>query len=382
MDVLGQNIHLFGNQPNGELFGGEFFFVLFVVTFFTSVILSVIGILLIIKACAYFKLYDQPDWRKVHTAPVPRLGGAIFLPVSILGLCAALYSMEGLDYQITISLSTFVMGIGSLIVYTIGLLDDRFGIKAFHKFIFQVISALFLPLLGLLITDLNGIFGIHEIPIWVGYPLTVILIMTIVNAINLIDGIDGLASGLCIFILSAYAYIFFLSGHATIVALDIAIVGSLLVFWCFNVFGHVGHHKLFMGDSGSLFLGYVCAYMSIKSLMRPIAPVDCGEEQMLISVTLLLIPVLDVVRVAFQRKLSGRSIFEPDKIHIHHIFMSAGLSMHMSLACIIAMFLVICGINYSLWQANFPLPIILLLDVLIYAFVVAVLIRLEQNDEK
>ena len=121
--------------------------------------------------------------------------------------------------------------------------------------------------------------------------------------------------------------------------------------------------------------------MSIKSLMRPIAPVDCGEEQMLISVTLLLIPVLDVVRVTFQRLLSGRAIFQPDKTHIHHIFMSAGLSMHKSLACIIALFLVICGINYSLWQAHFPLPIILLVDVCIYAFVVTVLIRLGQKSE-
>ena len=83
-----------------------------------------------------------------------------------------------------------------------------------------------------------------------------------------------------------------------------------------------------MGDAGSLFLGYVCAYMSIKSLMRPIAPVDCGEKQMLISISLLLIPVLDVIRVALQRRLTGHGIFEPDKTHIHHILMNAGLSMH------------------------------------------------------
>ena len=135
-----------------------------------------------------------------------------------------------------------------------------------------------------------------------------------------------------------------------------------------------------MGDAGSLFLGYVCAYMSIKSLMRPIAPVDCGEEQMLISITLLLIPVLDVIRVTIQRRLTGHGIFEPDKTHIHHILMNAGLSMHATLACILALFLLICVINYALWQCYFALPLVVLTDVAIYALICGVLMLMGKSD--
>lgn len=343
-----------------------------------AALFTAIGLPMIIRSCKYFNYYDLPNARKVHKAPIPRLGGIVFMPAAILGLCAALYMMDNDDHRIEISISTLAMAIGGLMIYVIGILDDLIGIKAKHKFIIQTISALFMPLCGLLITDLNGIFGMHEIPLWMGYLLTVILIVTIVNAINLIDGIDGLSSGLCILILSAYTYVFAINDHPKIATMDAAIVGSLMVFFVFNVFGRPGCLKIFMGDAGSLFLGYVCAYMGIKSLMRPIAPVDCGEEQMLISVTLMLIPVLDVVRVFFQRWISGRPVFEADKNHIHHLFMGTGLSMHMALICIIIMFLVICGINYLMWHIHIPLSLMLLLDAITYASVITTL-RVKQK---
>ncbi|MBR4644559.1 MAG: undecaprenyl/decaprenyl-phosphate alpha-N-acetylglucosaminyl 1-phosphate transferase [Bacteroidaceae bacterium] len=351
-----------------------------IISFITSALISMLLMPWILCLCKRNGYFDRPNIRKVHKNPVPRLGGVVFMPAAIIGLSASLYAIEDMaETGVIVSISTLVMAAGAFLVYFIGIFDDRFGMKASHKFVIQGISALFLPLCGLLITDLNGILGMHEISIWVGYPLTVLLIMTIVNAINLIDGIDGLASGLCIFILSAYSYVFAKSDFPLIASLDAAIVGSLVVFWCFNVFGKIGHNKIFMGDAGSLFLGYICAYMSIKSLMHPIAPVDCGEEQMLISVTLLLIPVLDVIRVTFQRFLSGRAIFQPDKTHIHHLFMAAGLSMHSTLTCILVLFGLICGINYALWQSHFILPIILLVDVLIYASVITALLHVGQT---
>ncbi len=346
-----------------------------VTAFVVTALFSVIGLLGVVWMCRYFNIYDQPNARKVHHCPVPRLGGVVFMPAAILGVYTTLYLLGDTERRLEVGLSTLAMAAGALIVYIIGIFDDLYGIKAVHKFIIQGISALFLPLCGLLVTDLNGIMGLHEIPLWFSYPLTVLLIMTIVNAINLIDGIDGLASGLSILILSAYAYVFAHHGHMLIAILNIAFVGALVAFFFFNVFGRTGKLKIFMGDVGSLFLGYVCAYMSIKSLMRPIAPVDCGEEQMLISVTLLLIPVVDIMRVALQRLATGHHIFEPDKTHIHHLFMSAGLSMHGALAAIILFFFVICGMNYTLWSAHVNLTFILIVDVIVYALVVAILLN-------
>lgn len=352
----------------------------YIIAFLVAAVFTAVALPLVIRSCSYFNSYDMPNARKVHKAPIPRLGGIVFMPAAALGLCAALYLTGNESHRMEISISTLAMFSGAFMIYMIGILDDIISIKARHKFIIQAISALLMPLCGLLITDLNGIFGLYEIPLWVGYPLTVILIMTIVNAINLIDGIDGLSSGLCILILSAYTYVFAINEYPLIAELNAAIVGALVVFFCFNVFGRVGRMKIFMGDAGSLFLGYVCAYMGIKSLMRPIAPVDCGEEQMLISVTLMLIPTLDVVRVFFQRWLSGRNIFDPDKKHIHHLFMSAGLSMHKALMAIFIMFATICLINYGLWECRFPLPLILLTDVAFYAIVIVFVNNRDKNE--
>ena len=343
-----------------------------IASFLSAAIVTLFGLPFVIKACRYFELFDFPNGRKVHSKPVPRLGGLIFMPAAVVGLFVASWVtvlMGGEEY--VFGVSTIAMTLGGLIIYLIGFIDDRYGMKATHKFVIQTIAAFILPLCNLVITDLNGILGLHHIPFVVGYILTVMAILTIVNAINLIDGIDGLSSGLCILILTAYALL--LRDNPSIASLNAAIVGSLLVFWCFNVFGKVGGLKIFMGDSGSLFLGYVCAYMSIKSMMRPLAPVDCGEKQMLISITLLLIPVLDVIRVALQRHFTGHGIFTPDKIHIHHILMRAGLSQHQTLVCILSLFLLVCIINYALWQCHFPMPIIVMMDIAIYAIVWGVL---------
>ncbi|MCH5168515.1 MAG: undecaprenyl/decaprenyl-phosphate alpha-N-acetylglucosaminyl 1-phosphate transferase [Prevotellaceae bacterium] len=349
-----------------------------VLAFFAAAVVTAIGLPFVIKACRYFKLYDQPNERKIHHKPVPRLGGLIFMPAAVIGLAVASWTHDKMGGDgFVFGMSTLAMSIGGLMIYIIGIIDDRIGMKASQKFVVQVVAAFILPLCNLIITDLNGIFGLHQIPLWIGYVLTVMLILTIVNAINLIDGIDGLSSGLCILILLVYTYL--LRDTPAIASLDAAIVGSLVVFWCFNVFGKIGRWKIFMGDAGSLFLGYVCAYMGIKSLMYPIASVDCGEEQMLISITLLLIPVLDVMRVTIQRLLTGHGIFVPDKTHIHHILMNAGLSMHASLVSILSLFLLICGINYALWQCHLLMPVIVLVDVAIYTLVCSVLMQLDRS---
>ena len=347
-------------------------YLMLLAAFLSAALLTSVGLPLIVRACRTLGYYDMPDVRKVHQIPVPRLGGLVFMPAAMLGLIVAsvvFFITKGEKFSFGIS--TLAMAVGGMMVYVIGVLDDRYGIKASWKFVIQCIAALVMPLCNLLITDLGGLFGLHEIPFLLGYVLTVVLIITIVNAINLIDGIDGLASGLCILILSAYAVLFYRAQMLVIASLCVAVVGSLVMFWLYNVFGKAGGMKIFMGDAGSLFLGYVCAYMGIKSMMRPIAPVDCGEEQMLISFSLLLIPVLDVVRVTLQRMLTGHGIFVADKIHIHHMLMRAGLSMHGALASILSLFVLICIINYALWQCSFGLTLIVLTDVALYGLVCA-----------
>lgn len=264
-------------------------------------------------------------------------------------------------------MSNVMMVIGAILIYLIGIFDDLKGLKAFQKFIIQTIAALVFPLCNLMISNLHGLFGIHEIPLWIGYPLTVFIILLIVNAMNLIDGIDGLASGLAFLILGSFAYLYYNLGAYLFCLISTSLAGATLAFFFFNFYGKVGRLKTFMGDSGSLFLGYVIAYLAIKYQMsnEPIG-FPYREESLLISFTLVFLPCIDVIRVAILRKLRGRSMFEADKTHIHHRIMQMGLDMHTTLGIIIALFVSISLINYGLYVGGLQTEYIIGVDLTIY----------------
>ena len=132
------------------------------------------------------------------------------MPSLSVGVAVAIFLMhQGMKGNFHVGLSTIMMVIGALLIYSIGILDDLKGMKASHKFVIQTMAALLFPLCNLMISNLHGLFGIHEMPLWFSYPLTVFVILLIVNAMNLIDGIDGLAASLAFLILSAFAYLYF-----------------------------------------------------------------------------------------------------------------------------------------------------------------------------
>jgi UDP-N-acetylmuramyl pentapeptide phosphotransferase/UDP-N-acetylglucosamine-1-phosphate transferase len=273
-----------------------------------------------------------------------------------------------------------MMVVGAVLIYMIGIFDDLKGLKATHKFIIQTIAALLFPLCNLMIDNLHGLFGIHEIPLLISYPLTVFVILLIVNAMNLIDGIDGLASGLAFLILGSFAYLYY-QIHAYLFSLiSISLAGATLAFFFFNVYGKVGRLKAFMGDAGSLFLGYVIAYLAIKYQMaNEPNGFPYREESLLISFTLVFLPCIDVVRVAIQRKLRRRSMFEADKTHIHHRIMQIGLDMHQTLAVIITLFIVLCLINYGLYVGGLQMAYIMGIDIAIYSLFIWI-VELLKNE--
>ena len=339
-----------------------------IIAFSISLIFSLIGTPLVVKLCNTRGLLDLPNARKVHKHGIPRLGGILFMPSLSVGVLITLLIMyQGISKGFNIGISNVMMAVGAIMIYLIGLFDDLKGLKATHKFIIQTIAALIFPLCNLIINDLHGLFGIHEIPIWVGYPLTVFVILLIVNAMNLIDGIDGLASGLAFLILGSFAYLYYDLGAYLFCLISTSLAGATLAFFFFNFYGKVGRLKTFMGDSGSLFLGYVIAYLAIKYQMsnEPIG-FPYREESLLISFTLVFLPCIDVIRVAILRKLRGRSMFEADKTHIHHRIMQMGLDMHTTLGIIIALFVSISLINYGLYVGGLQTGYIIGVDLTIY----------------
>lgn len=337
----------------------------------------------LMRLCHKKNLYDQPNERKVHHSRIPRLGGVVFAPTAALGVITGLLLLTSeTDIYDSIKVSTLVIGLGMLITYIIGLLDDVFGLSAQLKFGIQFIAALCFPLSGIYCDNLYGLFGIYEINIWAGQALTILIVMFVSNAINTIDGIDGLCAGLSCIALVVYSYFFFSIHNYIYVLFTYALLGSLIVFLYYNIFGKEKKGtKTFMGDSGSLMLGFSLSYLGVKLSMSNvnIAP---PEQGLLIPISVLLIPTFDLIRVATNRILRGVHPFCPDKTHVHHLLMGVGLSQRQALVCLLALDIAIIGLNFTLWYVNLNLTYIVLIDVIVFSLFIRMIRKSEQRQNK
>ena len=343
-------------------------------TFTVSFVFTALLMPWLIALCRQKGLYDQPNERKVHKNSIPRLGGLLFAPAMSIGIVAGyLYlgvSVESSQLPV-FRLSTMILMAGLFLIYLIGVLDDLLGLSARVKFAVQLAASAFMPLCGLYINNLYGLFGLWEIPFWAGSVLTVFLCLLIVNSVNLIDGIDGLSSGLSMFALSGFAALFWQLGVESYTLVSIGLIGTVLAFFFFNVFGSERcGTKTFMGDTGSLVLGYTLAYLAIKYAMNNPMVLAPRPHGMAVVITLLAVPVFDLVRVACMRLLNRKGLFHPDKTHVHHLALAAGFSMTRSLLLILGLQLLIIGVNVVMSQLMVNINLLLLVDVLLFgAFV-------------
>lgn len=340
-----------------------------VISFLTSLLTAIIAMPWMLRFCKKRGFYDLPNERKLHHHKIPRLGGMVFVPAALVGMIAALLLMSAAQPDVpTFHATTFVITGGIFLIYLIGLLDDLFGLRASFKFIVQFVAALVMPLCGLYIDNLYGFCGIHELPLWAGYAFTVLVSLLIVNSINLIDGIDGLASGLSLLALCTFTVLFAQMHSIGYTLFSAALIAPLLVFMRYNLFGSIVRGtKTFMGDSGSLILGYALAYLAIKYAMSDAGGTDSTSDPLLTAFTLVLVPTFDLVRVAIGRMRHHVSIFHADKSHIHHKFLAAGFNMHQALAAIIAVQVAYCLLNWGLHLAGIDTTIIVVTDILLFA---------------
>lgn len=315
------------------------------------------------------QLYDIPDERKEHKSLVSRLGGVSFLPVLFLSSIITIYARcKFLRDIITpgfyIILSNFMMlTSGLLVLYIVGIKDDLSGVNYKKKLFMQFIASGFLVLSGTYINNFYGLFGICEIPLYIGIPFSMILCIFITNSINLIDGIDGLASGISGAALVVYGYLFYISKQWTFSIICFTMLGILVSFFYYNVFSD--KNKIFMGDTGSLMLGFLLSFFGIRLAMNlPELPTGSPAGAILVAGSALFIPMFDTIKVMFARICARRSIFSPDRRHIHHRLIDIGFSQKIAMLIIVSASIVITLTNF--YALNYiDINIVFLADVII-----------------
>lgn len=349
----------------------------------------------IVRVANKINLFDVQDGRKVHKGNVPRLGGIAFLPAILFTLLTVVAIMTRFlpqDIHVTYAPITEIMmaAAGCIVLYLVGIMDDVIGVSYRSKFMLQIMAAALICCSGLYISDLHGVLGIHSLHPLLGIPLTIVIIVFIINSINLIDGIDGLASGLCIFGGIGYAVMFRYLKMDMNLVLTVSMLGVLLMFYLYNVFGKPGVTKIFMGDTGSLTMGFILAYFAIKlCCSEEFLPKDRfeGTQLFVYAISVIIIPVLDVFRVFFARLVDGKSPFYPDKRHIHHKFLALGMSMRQARWAIFGISFAFVAVNILLsfvLELNINLVIIadLLLWILMNMYISSRVRRLKlQHDE-
>lgn len=298
----------------------------------------------LIKYAERLKLVDEPDERKIHVNLVPRVGG--------IGMVAGtLFSIA-----IWLQIDQFVLAylIGVVVIAIFGTWDDRVQLGHRIKFVGQFIATLVIVFYGGV--KVNSLPFIYDgiIPDVITIPFTIFALLGITNAINLTDGLDGLAGGSSLFSLAVIALLGYMYGDVNFVLLCLTVIGAILGFLRFNTHPAI----IFMGDTGSQFLGFSLGVLVIW-LCQEISPVLSPA----IAVIILGLPILDTFYVMTQRLMEGSSPFKPDKRHIHHKLLAAGLEHYeaVSVIYLIQSILVVCAFIFR-FQNDFLLLIVYFLS--------------------
>lgn len=340
-------------------------FFIFILTAFQGALLTPF----LVSLSKELHLYDIPDARKIHQLPVPRMGGVTFLPVVSIATSFIIIVLIrlGYDFDEVCSLATvqhfFAYMAGVMMLYTIGIYDDIHGVGYKVKFCIQTLSAILLCISGLWVADFSHVFYIDSVPWWVGMPVTVLVVVYVTNAMNLIDGIDGLASGLSCISLFIIAILCLIIGDIAWAMLSIGYLGVVAAFFYFNVFSK--KHKTFMGDAGSLTLGYTLAFLVLHFWQREPVWNPHFHNIGIVAISTLVIPMFDVVRVFASRIRDGRNPFLPDKNHIHHKLLRAGLNGHQTMVVILLLDIMFIGSNYFI-AAYSSQTLILVFDLVLF----------------
>ena len=279
----------------------------YLVTFVLAAVLALALTPLAITFAGRWGVIDYPEDRRVHTVPIPRLGGA------------AIYISFWLAVLLTVSIDRMIIGIflGSTVIFIVGIVDDIKGIRPLYKLLWQLLAASILLLFGLSVIEVTlPLIGLVNLKIF-GSVFAVFWIVGLVNTVNISDGLDGLAAGICFI---AALILFWAANRidqVSVAFLMLALAGAALGFLFYN------YHpaKIFMGDAGSMFLGYIIGAASLYGLLKAATILS-----LVFPLIVLGMPLVDMLFAIVRRKWKGRSVARADRGHLHHRLLDSGLN--------------------------------------------------------
>ncbi len=287
--------------------------------FFTTITAAAAAFILfplLIKWSPYLKLVDMPDGRKKHKAPVPAIGGLLIL----LSLFASICFSSALQHLL---LTHRAFSFFLVVLCIVGIIDDRMNVSSLLRLLVQLGCALALAHEGIRLTSMHGFLGIYAVPLVLQYAITVIIITGLVNAFNLIDGIDGLAGGMGLINLVALSVIAYFLRLTVWLYFLLPFAAALSVFLKYNW----KPAKLFMGDGGSLVLGYITGSLGIFFVEKSYLLQPLYTPAIMVAITACtMLPVIDTMRLFYARIKRGRSPFSADRNHLHHLLLRHYLS--------------------------------------------------------
>ncbi len=325
-----------------------------IIAFLIALLVSFAATPLMIRLAKRIGAIDVPkDGRRVHKVPTPRLGGlAIFL-----GFLAALLYMYEIDSRMVGVLT------GAAIIVTLGFFDDIKPLPAKFKFLVQIIAAAIVIRSGVIIPRisnplyfLTGKEYIH-FGIW-SYPLTLIWIVGVTNAINLVDGLDGLAAGISIISATTLLVAAHTTGQDFAAFLALILAASTLGFLPFNF----NPAKIFMGDTGALFLGYMLSVISVMGVLKGAAALS-----ILVPIFAIGLPIYDTLFAMIRRASNGKSVMEADKGHLHHKLLDAGMSQRQAVITLYSISAVLGFSAVVLVEATLKVAFVLVFAVFLLA---------------
>lgn len=292
------------------------------ISFLVACAVAVTSIPVIINISGLLELKKKPNFRSSHQQETPEFGGIAIYASLLIAHFLWPHTNEQTDAYLT-SLAV----VGLTILFFLGLKDDILVLDPNKKLLLQVLAVSTLILLGgLKVDNFFGIFGWYHIPDIISIPFTIFIFIALINAVNLIDGVDGLAGGIAFIAGLSFGTWFLMNHHFSMACMAFSMSGALLGFLRFN-FSKTS--KIFMGDTGSLIVGFLLAFFAVKFIRLNVTYIhdtNAFFNAPVLAVVLLIVPIFDTLRVFLVRILNKRSPFKADRNHMHHVLLDNGLT--------------------------------------------------------